>query len=155
MQAHVTTQHMAHNPILPPVLLASHAARSKPDDLALMSAGGSFLMQRNNATSTSSVIEHLLCPLCQEKCTGRSSLERHLQATHNVNKEGVDKLLLLVDPPAWTVDTTGSSAADGEGVKSGTNTPVSSACGGESPDLKNGADVETDAIRIREDGEYD
>ena len=99
-----------------------------------------------------SVIEHLLCPLCQEKCTGRSTLERHLQSTHNVNKEGLDKLLMLVDPPAWTVDTTVGNH-DKDNLKSTSSTPAATGSRETTPELNNGTiDTETDAIRIGEDG---
>ena len=57
---------------------------------------------------------------------------------------------MLVDPPAWTVDTTGST--EGDSVES--STPVPTGSRENTPDLKNGADAETDAIRIGEDGMY-
>lgn len=37
------------------------------------------------------------CPLCQEGCKDLSTLENHLIDTHNVTKEGVQRLLLMVD----------------------------------------------------------
>lgn len=143
MEAHLNTQHMANNPSATSVLLASQSARFKPDNLA---AEGN---ERESSTSSkSSVTEHLLCPLCQEKCTGRSSLEQHLVVSHSVKKEGLDKLLLLVDPPAWTVDTTETSSESPAPSLGGSPTAT--------PEAKNGGEVEeeTDAIRIGEDGEF-
>ncbi|XP_075680949.1 Zn finger homeodomain 2 isoform X3 [Dermatophagoides pteronyssinus] len=39
----------------------------------------------------------ILCPLCQEPFNEKNRLECHLVEIHNVNKEGVQRLMLLVD----------------------------------------------------------
>lgn len=38
------------------------------------------------------------CPLCQEKFAEKPTLENHLMQVHNVSREGLQKLLLLVEP---------------------------------------------------------
>lgn len=40
------------------------------------------------------------CPLCQEGCKDLTTLENHLIDVHNVTKEGVQRLLLMVDMSA-------------------------------------------------------
>lgn len=39
----------------------------------------------------------ILCPLCQEAFQEKARLENHLVRVHNVNEEGVQRLMLLVD----------------------------------------------------------
>ncbi|XP_063706502.1 zinc finger protein 2 [Culicoides brevitarsis] len=43
----------------------------------------------------------VMCPLCQDNFTARDVLEGHLMAIHNVNKDGLSRLLLLVDTSVW------------------------------------------------------
>ena len=40
----------------------------------------------------------LACPLCQEKSPEKTSLENHLMQVHSVSREGLAKLMLLVEP---------------------------------------------------------
>lgn len=51
--------------------------------------------QSANEQTTSS--PSILCPLCQEAFQEKSRLENHLVEVHNVTKEGVKRLMLLVD----------------------------------------------------------
>ncbi|XP_060587285.1 zinc finger homeobox protein 4-like isoform X2 [Ruditapes philippinarum] len=46
----------------------------------------------NNHTSSA-------CPLCQEPFSEKSKIQKHLTAVHNVNSEGLNKLLALVEEP--------------------------------------------------------
>jgi len=41
----------------------------------------------------------LACPLCQEPFAEKSTVQKHLTAVHNVNSEGLQKLLSLVEEP--------------------------------------------------------
>lgn len=41
------------------------------------------------------------CPLCQNLFTERNALEIHLMKVHSVNKDGLARLLLLVDTSVW------------------------------------------------------
>ena len=41
----------------------------------------------------------IACPLCQEPFTEKTKIETHLKQVHNVNSEGLQKLLLLVEEP--------------------------------------------------------
>lgn len=40
---------------------------------------------------------NLQCPLCSDKLMNMDTLEKHLFTTHNVNDEGVKKLMSTVD----------------------------------------------------------
>lgn len=52
----------------------------------------------------------LACPLCQEPFAEKSRIQKHLTSVHNVNSEGLQKLLALVEdpkvkmPPTTTAD---------------------------------------------------
>lgn len=48
----------------------------------------------------------LSCPLCSDKLTSADLLEKHLFTTHNVNEEGVKKLMSTVDMPSARRKTT-------------------------------------------------
>lgn len=41
----------------------------------------------------------LACPLCQEPFAEKSTIQKHLTSVHNVNSEGLQKLLALVEDP--------------------------------------------------------
>ncbi|RWS27490.1 Zinc finger homeobox protein 4-like protein, partial [Leptotrombidium deliense] len=55
------------------------------------------LSQHSKQMQTKKVQSQLLCPLCQEAFDQRSKLELHLMEIHNVTKEGVQRLMLIVD----------------------------------------------------------
>ena len=40
---------------------------------------------------------YIACPLCQEPFSEKAKIEKHLAAVHNVNSEGLHKLLALVE----------------------------------------------------------
>ncbi len=93
----------------------------------------------------------LRCPLCQENFVEKMHLEKHLINVHNVNREGMQRLLPMVEQP----DCFGS-ATPSSGQKSGSNTPASTPtpneegnCSSEGPKAEI---LESDAIRIGEDG---
>lgn len=52
-------------------------------------------------TNESEDLPSVMCPLCQDNFTARDVLEGHLMAIHNVNKDGLSRLLLLVDTSVW------------------------------------------------------
>jgi len=47
--------------------------------------------------STINNLNQMLCPLCQSQFTLRANLQQHIIDTHNVTKEGVEKLMSIVD----------------------------------------------------------
>ena len=51
----------------------------------------------NKQESRRAEVKRLLCPLCQEGFEERIRLETHLMDVHNVTKEGVERLLTIVD----------------------------------------------------------
>ena len=51
----------------------------------------------NQTVDTICKPKSLLCPLCQEGFNQRNKLESHLMEIHNVNRERVDRLMLIVD----------------------------------------------------------
>ncbi|OTF81278.1 zinc finger homeobox protein 4-like protein, partial [Euroglyphus maynei] len=53
--------------------------------------------QQQQQSKSNSTIPTILCPLCQEPFNEKNHLECHLVEIHNVNKEGVQRLMLLVD----------------------------------------------------------
>lgn len=55
------------------------------------------LTVHSNHPQASSALPTILCPLCQGPHHERSQLENHLIETHSVTKEGVQRLMLLVD----------------------------------------------------------
>ena len=53
--------------------------------------------QTNQTLSLIAKPKNLLCPLCQEGFNQRNKLEAHLMEVHNVNKERVERLMIIVD----------------------------------------------------------
>ncbi|KAL4234053.1 hypothetical protein ACF0H5_005707 [Mactra antiquata] len=51
------------------------------------------------STVHSNNLANISCPLCQEQFSEKSSIKTHLTAVHNVNSEGLQNLLVLVDEP--------------------------------------------------------
>ena len=51
------------------------------------------------ATVHSNNLTSIACPLCQEPFSEKSKIQKHLTAVHNVNSEGLTKLLALVEEP--------------------------------------------------------
>lgn len=51
----------------------------------------------------------LACPLCQDGFREWGGLENHLMDTHHVNKEGVKRLLALVDKTEWMAERESNS----------------------------------------------
>ncbi|KNC24219.1 Zinc finger protein 2, partial [Lucilia cuprina] len=46
------------------------------------------------------------CPLCQDYFTEKHTLEIHLMTVHSVNRDGLSRLLLLVDTSLWQTEET-------------------------------------------------
>lgn len=55
------------------------------------------LQSKQSASTQSSSNPLLLCPLCQSQFTQRANLQQHIIDTHNVSKEGVQRLMTIVD----------------------------------------------------------
>jgi hypothetical protein len=43
----------------------------------------------------------LSCPLCQNRFADRAQVEQHAATVHNVNAEGLERLMLLVEQANW------------------------------------------------------
>ncbi|UYV84163.1 hypothetical protein LAZ67_X001373 [Cordylochernes scorpioides] len=61
-----------------------------------------YLNNNNNNNKNEAKNHAIPCPLCQEKIKDYDKLEPHLMEVHQVNKEGVQRLLAIVEKPAWT-----------------------------------------------------
>lgn len=67
-------------------------------DLETVAAGAECADDTNDSTEE---LPTVMCPLCQDNFTEKSSLEIHLMTVHSVNKDGLTRLLLLVDTSIW------------------------------------------------------
>jgi len=54
-------------------------------------------LHQSKSTTSSSTLSHLLCPLCQSQFTQRANLEQHIIDIHKVSREGVERLMTIVD----------------------------------------------------------
>lgn len=57
------------------------------------------MSQRHASKSSSS--DTLSCPLCNYSLSDLESLEGHLFSIHNVNKDGAQRLISLMDTSSW------------------------------------------------------
>ena len=95
--------------------------------------------------ATSSTARTLLaCPLCQEKSADKATLENHLMQVHSASRDGLQKLMMLVEPvveapaapvTAPTSSPTANSTTDTEAVD-----PVAEM-------------IESQALKMAEEGE--
>ena len=60
-----------------------------------------------------------LCPLCSEAFRDRAMLEKHVVQTHSVNSEGLQRLLMLVEPSRW-LNTSSQGASNPQQSSAGT-----------------------------------
>lgn len=67
-------------------------------DLETVAAGAECADETNDSNEELPLV---MCPLCQDNFTERQSLEGHLMTVHSVNKDGLTRLLLLVDTSVW------------------------------------------------------
>lgn len=51
------------------------------------------------STVHSNNLASISCPLCQEQFAEKANIKNHLTAVHNVNSEGLQNLLALVEEP--------------------------------------------------------
>lgn len=73
IKSHLATQHTNHAPVPPTTLV------------------------QQDSGNTSTVV--FACPLCAEPFTEKSRIQKHLTSVHNVNADGLQKLLALVEDP--------------------------------------------------------
>ena len=85
----------------------------------------------------------VVCPLCQEKFRQRPTLESHLVDKHNVTKEGMQRLMLIVDQTPTTMATVAKT------------TPSLSATGNaaDMSDAEKQESVENEVLKLAEEGE--
>ncbi|PRD32287.1 UNVERIFIED_CONTAM: zinc finger homeobox protein 3 [Trichonephila clavipes] len=75
-------------------------------------------MQMHVVSQHSQKPSTLACPLCQDGFREWGVLENHLIDTHHVNKEGVKRLLALVDKTEWMAEMETSKQNDKQPIKS-------------------------------------
>ncbi|KAF7491810.1 Zinc finger protein 2 [Sarcoptes scabiei] len=79
-------------------ILVSHPHQHQQSAIKSLSAlADDSSANQSKLTPPPSLIPSILCPLCQEPFHERNNLENHLVEIHSVTKEGVQRLMLLVD----------------------------------------------------------
>lgn len=110
LQAHILTQHSNSE-----LSGTSSSSRDRERLRDHHHHHSSSIAHRNSispdATKSSEVNSDVMsCPLCQDMCSDRSSLEAHVMKVHSVNSEGLQRLLLLVNQSHWLNNSSRSSA---------------------------------------------
>lgn len=81
----------------PPAESSSNTEHSHRCPFCNYSSNSEVRIQMHVVSQHVQQVTTIPCPLCQEGCKDLTTLESHLIEVHNVTKEGVQRLLLMVD----------------------------------------------------------
>jgi AT-binding transcription factor 1 len=106
LQAHVLTQHSNS------VLSGSSSSSRERERLRDNSASAAHRNSISPDAKPEVNSEGMACPLCQDMCTNRTTLEAHVMQVHSVNSEGLQRLILLVNQSHWLNNSSSRSSAN-------------------------------------------